>query len=445
MKTIVGAVIDSVKNLKDVVVLTLFSLSVFSLSGLQIYMGQLTQKCHLDGPNNMTNSEWFAWSSNSSHWVPEPNSEIYGAYRLCGNATGAQSCPQNYTCLQGFGPNPDYGYTSFDTFGWSLICSFRLMTQDYWEGLYMQVLKTAGSWHIIFFIISIFLGSIYLMNLILAIVAMSYNELQRRAEEEEEAAAEEEAAFLESCRQMENLQQQNHQYHGGRKASNFLSILASSQLYNHSGRQFRPSIELDRRPNQAFGDQMVMEAYPTPVARRWGCMSPSKAYSRHYLGSTRGSVDARSLQFAQRYEPTGARVTSQLRSHSLSGERVLQVPGSLMNCIDPQTTSNHPQGSSDIGSISELKGSSSSGQYQLVPITSSNQNIESFEKLDDQNKTKSTPKRQQQLKHERRLMVRCQGKADDAKLHELKRRAALIRIVREEDNGRESNSEQVGQ
>lgn len=82
------------------------------------------------------------------------------------------------------------------------------MTQDFWEGLYMQVLKTAGSWHIIFFIISIFLGSIYLMNLILAIVAMSYNELQRCAEEEEEAAAEDEAAFLESCRQME-LQEQS--------------------------------------------------------------------------------------------------------------------------------------------------------------------------------------------------------------------------------------------
>lgn len=79
MKTIVGAVIDSVKNLKDVVVLTLFSLSVFSLVGLQIYMGQLTQKCILNGPTNMSDSEWFNWCSNSSHWVPEPDDEIFGA------------------------------------------------------------------------------------------------------------------------------------------------------------------------------------------------------------------------------------------------------------------------------------------------------------------------------------------------------------------------------
>ena len=79
MKTIVGAVIDSVKNLKDVVVLTLFSLSVFSLLGLQIYMGQLTQKCILNGPINMTDTEWFNWCGNSSHWVPEPDDEIFGA------------------------------------------------------------------------------------------------------------------------------------------------------------------------------------------------------------------------------------------------------------------------------------------------------------------------------------------------------------------------------
>jgi hypothetical protein len=42
-----------------------------------------------------------------------------------------------------------------------------------------------------FFIVIIFLGSFYLVNLILAIVAMSYDELQKKAEEEE--AAEEEA------------------------------------------------------------------------------------------------------------------------------------------------------------------------------------------------------------------------------------------------------------
>ena len=47
----------------------------------------------------------------------------------------------------------------------------------------------------LFFILIIFLGSFYLVNLILAIVAMSYDELQKKAEEEDMAAAAEEEAM----------------------------------------------------------------------------------------------------------------------------------------------------------------------------------------------------------------------------------------------------------
>ena len=53
----------------------------------------------------------------------------------------------------------------------------------------MQVLTANGSVHIIFFIIVIFMGSFYLVNLILAIVAMSYDDCQKQEQEEEKAEA----------------------------------------------------------------------------------------------------------------------------------------------------------------------------------------------------------------------------------------------------------------
>jgi len=84
------------------------------------------------------------------------------------------------------------------------------MTQDFWEDLYQLVLRAAGPWHMLFFIVIIFLGSFYLVNLILAIVAMSYDELQKKAEEEE--AAEEEAIRVsrhpDHCKCPRQLQQQ---------------------------------------------------------------------------------------------------------------------------------------------------------------------------------------------------------------------------------------------
>ncbi|XP_046749987.1 sodium channel protein para isoform X18 [Diprion similis] len=192
LKTIVGAVIESVKNLRDVIILTMFSLSVFALMGLQIYMGVLTQKCIRNFPEdgswgNLTDENWERFVSNETNWYVDEG----GNMPLCGNSSGAGMCDPGYTCLQGYGSNPNYGYTSFDTFGWALLSAFRLMTQDYWENLYQLVLRSAGPWHMLFFIVIIFLGSFYLVNLILAIVAMSYDELQKKAEEEE--AAEEEA------------------------------------------------------------------------------------------------------------------------------------------------------------------------------------------------------------------------------------------------------------
>lgn len=53
-----------------------------------------------------------------------------------------RKCPDGFECLKA-GRNPNYGYTSFDTFGWAFLSLFRLMTQDCWEALYHQVRRPA--------------------------------------------------------------------------------------------------------------------------------------------------------------------------------------------------------------------------------------------------------------------------------------------------------------
>jgi hypothetical protein len=53
-----------------------------------------------------------------------------------------RQCPEGFQCMKA-GRNPNYGYTSFDTFSWAFLALFRLMTQDYWENLY-QLVSTLG-------------------------------------------------------------------------------------------------------------------------------------------------------------------------------------------------------------------------------------------------------------------------------------------------------------
>lgn len=57
MKTIVGALIQSVKKLSDVMILTVFCLSVFALIGLQLFMGNLKNKCLFWPSDNSTSFE----------------------------------------------------------------------------------------------------------------------------------------------------------------------------------------------------------------------------------------------------------------------------------------------------------------------------------------------------------------------------------------------------
>uniref|UniRef100_A0A8D0HRC8 Sodium channel protein n=1 Tax=Sphenodon punctatus TaxID=8508 RepID=A0A8D0HRC8_SPHPU len=162
LKVIVGALIQSVKKLADVMILTVFCLSVFALIGLQLFKGNLKHKCVRKYINGTTDK------------------------LLCGNGTNAGSCPSQYVCMK-TGENPDHGFTSFDTFGWAFLALFRLMTQDYWERLYQQTLRASGKIYMLFFVLVIFLGSFYLVNLILAVVTMAYEEQNKATIAETEA------------------------------------------------------------------------------------------------------------------------------------------------------------------------------------------------------------------------------------------------------------------
>lgn len=48
LKVIVNSLVESVKKLGDVLILTVFCLSIFALIGLQLFMGNLKSKCVLN-------------------------------------------------------------------------------------------------------------------------------------------------------------------------------------------------------------------------------------------------------------------------------------------------------------------------------------------------------------------------------------------------------------
>ncbi|XP_053804394.1 sodium channel protein type 2 subunit alpha-like isoform X3 [Vidua chalybeata] len=226
LKTIVGALIQSVKKLSDVMILTVFCLSVFALIGLQLFMGNLRNKCLQWPPDNSTfeiniisyfnstmneNGTFVNMTVSTFNWKDyiedETHFYILEGQRdalLCGNSSDAGQCPEGYICVKA-GRNPNYGYTSFDTFSWAFLSLFRLMTQDFWENLYQLTLRAAGKTYMIFFVLVIFLGSFYLINLILAVVAMAYEEQNQATLEE---AEQKEAEFQQMLEQLKKQQEE---------------------------------------------------------------------------------------------------------------------------------------------------------------------------------------------------------------------------------------------
>ncbi|XP_075384988.1 sodium channel protein type 1 subunit alpha isoform X2 [Tenrec ecaudatus] len=228
LKTIVGALIQSVKKLSDVMILTVFCLSVFALIGLQLFMGNLRNKCVQWPPTNASLEEHSTERNvtkdyngtlvNETHYDFDWKSYIQDSrYHyflegfldalLCGNSSDAGQCPEGYVCVKA-GRNPNYGYTSFDTFSWAFLSLFRLMTQDFWENLYQLTLRAAGKTYMIFFVLVIFLGSFYLINLILAVVAMAYEEQNQATMEEAEQKEAEFQQILEQLKKQQEAAQQ---------------------------------------------------------------------------------------------------------------------------------------------------------------------------------------------------------------------------------------------
>ncbi|KAM6178332.1 sodium channel protein type 7 subunit alpha [Rhynchocyon petersi] len=177
MKSLVGILNRCVKKLAGVIMLTLLFLGIFSLIGMGLFMGNLKHKC-LWWPQENENETLHNRTENTYN-IPEVENFYYLVGEryalLCGNRTDASQCPEGYMCVK-TGGNPDFGYTNFDNFGWALLALFRLMTQDYPEALYHQILYASGKVYMIFFVVVSFWFAFYMASLFLSILAMAYEE-----------------------------------------------------------------------------------------------------------------------------------------------------------------------------------------------------------------------------------------------------------------------------
>jgi len=74
--------------------------------------------------------------------------------------------------------NPKWGILNLDTFGWSFLMMYQSCTLEGWSDNMYGVMKTFSEFMSIYFIVLIFIGAYFLINLMLAIIKVKFSEAQ---------------------------------------------------------------------------------------------------------------------------------------------------------------------------------------------------------------------------------------------------------------------------
>lgn len=203
MHKMVVALMRCVKAMGDVVLLIVLWILILSVVATQLYAGSMRQKCvWLPTVGGATTwgtgaTDYTTWTQDSAHYIsdrnsltvnPNPSTFAYDtnevSYQGCGNASTATHCDSTYTtggvtynveCLA-VGENFNLGLMSFDNVGASALTVFQVMTLDFWEDAYHFVLAANGKESVAWFFVMIYFGAFFLLNLVLAVVAVTYAE-----------------------------------------------------------------------------------------------------------------------------------------------------------------------------------------------------------------------------------------------------------------------------
>eukprot|EP00127_Corallochytrium_limacisporum_P001923 Clim_evm78s88 gene=Clim_evmTU78s88 len=176
LKIIVNSVLASLRPLLDVLILVTFFLVWTAIVGVQLFQGSLRQKCVVQGtvPDGTTSLGGYGVATVDGVYALQEE----GEFKLCGSFLFTIQCPDSVDGFalrcEAIGENPSYGFLGFDNFLMGSLASFQLITLDFWESIYDAVNATAGWIYVPFFIISVFVGAFFVINLMLAVVALAY-------------------------------------------------------------------------------------------------------------------------------------------------------------------------------------------------------------------------------------------------------------------------------
>ncbi|XP_054728206.1 uncharacterized protein LOC129237458 [Anastrepha obliqua] len=204
MRILVMLLLDTLPMLGNVLLLCFFVFFIFGIIGVQLWQGILRQRCWLDGLpiDKYPVSNYYEFSKEQDYICSKPGDSgmhlctDFPPYKvgdmICTRLASAnyednlptnESCVnwnQYYTDCRETAHNPFQGTISFDNIGMAWVAIFLVISLEGWTDIMYYVQDAHSFWDWIYFVLLIVIGSFFMINLCLVVIATQFSETKKR-------------------------------------------------------------------------------------------------------------------------------------------------------------------------------------------------------------------------------------------------------------------------
>ncbi|XP_062299119.1 voltage-dependent T-type calcium channel subunit alpha-1G [Scomber scombrus] len=206
MRILVTLLLDTLPMLGNVLLLCFFVFFIFGIVGVQLWAGLLRNRCFVEDnfsfPLSMELDKYYHTENDDEnpficsqprengrrdcHSVPklyeegliQCNLDMY-SYNSTDNTT-CVNWNQYYTNCSAGPVNPFKGAINFDNICYAWIAIFQVITLEGWVDIMYFVMDAHSFYNFIYFILLIIIGSFFMINLCLVVIATQFSETKQR-------------------------------------------------------------------------------------------------------------------------------------------------------------------------------------------------------------------------------------------------------------------------
>ncbi|KAK2894015.1 voltage-dependent T-type calcium channel subunit alpha-1H isoform X2 [Channa argus] len=216
MRILVTLLLDTLPMLGNVLLLCFFVFFIFGIVGVQLWAGLLRNRCFLGEDiktmyNLSINPYYMSEEGEESPFIcsaarengmlrchdvprytkdgaecslaaPHQSSALIGSVPAVGGASviGCINWNQYYNECRPGELNPHKGAVNFDNIGYAWIAIFQVITLEGWVDIMYYVMDAHSFYNFIYFILLIIVGSFFMINLCLVVIATQFSETKQR-------------------------------------------------------------------------------------------------------------------------------------------------------------------------------------------------------------------------------------------------------------------------